>query len=281
VHRLPLIDWEGLLSKPPLILRNVTKFAAFALLSADSYADDVMSGRRNDLSIRSPGALFELGPVLEFTPELLPLFRSWVVSCAFRDSVELVLKHLDDIRDILAICSLPPETDPDTAAWYERVVKEGQEFHRWFLSRKLDRLKTLYGFTPSDDLALFLTISHARNCLVHRDGIVFDEDADETGSLTVRWRAPRASVVNPGVPPRVISEPGAQIDVGGWLEIQDTVRAKTFGVGKRIEFTSQELNEIGSFLSVFTSDLSMRTQARARDLVGLPSFRSPNSTSPA
>ncbi len=269
MRRLPLIDWDSLRNKPPLILRNITKFAAFGLLSAEAYSGDIAAGTR-PVSINTPDALFHLGPEFDFSPEMLAPFRSWIVSCALRDSVELILKHLDDIRDVLAICSLPPEDGVDSATWQKRVVEEGRQFHRWFLKRKLEHLADVYAFAPSDDINLFVTIAHARNCLVHRDGIVFDEDKNEQDGLVVRWPAQNVTVSNPGEQPQLIERPGAKLMLGGSFEIQAATLAKTFAPGKRITFTPQELNEIGAFLSAFTIDLAFRAQKRARQLVGLP-----------
>jgi len=272
MRRLPLIDWDSLRNKPPLILRNITKFAAFALLSADAYAGEIADGAKSG-SINMPDALFHLGPEFDWSPEVLPLFRSWIVSSAFRDSVELILKHLDDIRDILAICSLPPDAGPDSEPWQKRVVEEGRQFHRWFLKKKLDHLRQVYSFAPSDDLELFATITHARNCLVHRDGIVFDDDKTEADGLVVRWPAQDVTLSNPGGSPTAVTQPGAELKLGGSFEVRTVTRTRVFPAGKRIVFTTQELNEIGSFLSAFTIDLAFRAQKRAREFVGLPERR--------
>jgi hypothetical protein len=266
--RLPLIDWDSLRNKPPLILRDITKFAAFALLSAETYSSDIAAGSKGG-SINMPGALFHLGPDLEFSPEMLSPFRSWIVSCAFRESVELILRHLDDIRNILAVCSLPADEGADSPTWQNKVVDEGRQFHRRFLKRKVDHLKEAYAYTPSDDLKLFVTIMHARNCLVHRDGIVFEEDTNEPDALVVRWPAQDVTLSNPDEPSQIIRQPGGALRLGGSFELRAAMRAKAFSEGKRIDFTTQELNEIGAFLSGFTIDLAFRAQKRARELVGL------------
>lgn len=270
-RRLPLVDWDTLINKPPLVLRNLTKIAAFALTSADAYAEDVASGRRSVDSLNLPGALLQLGPEVPFSAELLPEFRAWIMGNAFRDAVELILKHLDDIRDILAICSLPLPPDPTGGEWQTQVVDEGATFHKWFLNRKLEHLQKMYDFRlPSEALADFVTVTYARNCLVHRDGIVFDEDKNGPDGLHVRWRAPKASVSNPDTAATITTAPGARLELGGSLQIERYALHETvFAVGSRVGFSTQELSEIGAFLSSFTRDLSAQTLRWAQKKTGV------------
>src|ERR1041385_4079098 len=151
--RLPLVDWDKLINKPPTVLRNLTKFAGFALACAESYANDVTTGKRDGEELRLPGALLQLGPGIPFSAEMLEPFSAWILGCAFRDAVELYLKHLDDVRDILAICSLPLPPDPNSDNWDKHVVAEGVQFHKWFLRKKLEHLKREYAFVlPEGEL---------------------------------------------------------------------------------------------------------------------------------
>jgi len=74
--------------------------------------------------------------------------------------------------------------------WKQRVVGKGKCFHRRGLPYKLRFLSEEHGLSVSRELQeQVLSLNRARNCLVHRAGVVSAQhDANDSGKLRVFWR---------------------------------------------------------------------------------------------
>lgn len=99
-------------------------------------------------------------------------FANWMLACGLRELVEEFSGSLAQSREFLAAWALGSGqiTGED---WNKRMVTEAQRFHKLGFPDKVEFLKDEYGVElPQDKHEDLLSINRARNCLVHRGGIV-------------------------------------------------------------------------------------------------------------
>ena len=122
--------------------------------------------------------------------------------------------------------------------------------HRRGLQGKLDTLRQKFAVEISDPSPL-VTINGARNCLVHRRGIVSREDCNDGNNMAVTWR---------GIDLHVETESGETVSIHpmsvptfsnqlvvpakGWIKGLYCQRKKTFPIGSVVSFSAGELGEI-------------------------------------
>lgn len=123
-------------------------------------------------------------------------WQTWVLTGGFRDVAETLSETLEEAQKILALWFLlPPNSETNGATIsltkVEEMERENQRFHKRGLPDKLKWLAEHFDFAFPDDMqAELVSINAARNCLVHRAGIVGDADLDKGQStFTLRWRS--------------------------------------------------------------------------------------------
>src|SRR4030095_9320340 len=118
-----------------------------------------------------------------------------------------------------------------------------RRFHRLGLPDKIDDLQRIYSLALDPDLVGHLrTINDARNCLVHRQGIVQERDVNEDAALRVSWR--RLACVIRGPDGERDFFPGSLVDVGETLCVSNRDVAKLFPLGTAISFSVQEFADV-------------------------------------
>lgn len=127
-------------------------------------------------------------------------------------------------------------------------------FHRLGLPDKLPLLTKQYGVVIDSTLSgHLLSINAARNCLVHRRGVVGDRDVNDSSRLTVGWR--KLSLVlkdEDGEHPVVLNQ---RLEKESTLCLRSEDCSKSFEIGERIAFTIQEFADITWGLFSFGSAL--------------------------
>jgi hypothetical protein len=140
---------------------------------------------------------------------------------------------------------------------YNRIAgEEAQQFHRLWLPRKLEKLRADFG-VASDLEPHVLTINRVRNCLVHRLGIVMDQDVDANGELVALWRSPTIVKQNSdGTQEMSLEEPDEIIEPGWSVIVRVVDQRKRFQRGERVELSYRELTHTFSTLMAFTTSLA-------------------------
>lgn len=120
---------------------------------------------------------------------------------------------------------------------------EGQDYHFLGLARKLEWLHARYGLNIDSDIeSELLSINGARNCLVHRHGVVQDADKNCEEGLRVHWTRPSLKVKGAsGVHPLAL---GDAVNAGESIVFTQEKADKVFAVRESVEFTVQELNDL-------------------------------------
>ena len=95
-------------------------------------------------------------------------YRNWIIGCSLREILEHYSLYLERVADCCFILQNP------TSILHE-YYKAKKSFERKSLREKLDYLNTEYNIGTKNN-KLLLTLQGARNCLVHRLGVVGSRD---------------------------------------------------------------------------------------------------------
>jgi hypothetical protein len=195
------------------------------------------------------------------TEEASEHHKIWALSNGLRDTVEGLSNFLESAHHVLSTWALADCQNEDgclkASAWDEEIINGGKAFHRLGFPDKLSHITASHGVTLDETLARqVVSINTARNCLVHRGGVVGERDKNDERGLTVEWR--KLSMF--------LQDEDGEYDfvIGGvtrkesWLCMRSVDYRKSFNIGERISFTTQEFADITWGFFVFGSDLVQR-----------------------
>ncbi|MFN0243779.1 MAG: hypothetical protein ACKVWV_12885 [Planctomycetota bacterium] len=170
-------------------------------------------------------------------------FRTWILSCGFRDVVEAVQLFASSSRDVLsAVHALANGLRVDSlGAWLDQDRKKRNEFARLGgLPKKLEGLGRVCGSQRSPLEPQMLSINRVRNCLVHDDGVVARGVAnDKQSPLTMEWIG--VCLVNYGAGE---IRHKSELPAGGVIEITPVKRARTYEPNSTVLIGVQEFSEV-------------------------------------
>lgn len=217
-------------------------------------------------ALKLPGAWFQLATAgneaLDFESAGAE-FQKWAVACGLRDSIEAMRVFLEEARNIVAVWSLTGRPTIMGEEWNAKMVREAREFHKMGLPGKIEFLKKNYDPVLLPDSAdEVLSINDARNCLVHRRGIVADRDLNALDGLLVQWRKFELVVRGPGGE-RVIVPP-ATIQGGETLSGRQARASRLFRLGEGVSFSPQEFAELCWTLLWFGKALVQNVEAHGK-----------------
>jgi hypothetical protein len=165
----------------------------------------------------------------------------WLLGSLLTDSVNITGNLLDDSRAVCALLRLFSPTKQTKGAEVNRVlIEEAKRFHRLGFPKKFEILREEYGVRTQLE-EHFLSLNRARNCFVHRRGIVSREDTTHQDELVVKWRTGEmvAKAVD-GDSEVVLTKPEVlQSESHIFIRIVD--KTKAFSVGQKISFDRDEL----------------------------------------
>jgi hypothetical protein len=282
-------------------LQELMNFVALGLKAADGAGEEV----RTLPDVEIPQVLSKAAELWD-SDTLRSKFRRWILAAGVRDAVESFSMVLEDARQILAAwsLSLAGERVP-VELWNTRFVEENHKFHRRGLPDKLDFLRREYSISLSKPKEEYLlSINRARNCLVHRGGIVaFPDLVANQGEISEAIRTRRAAsptepwtreqvkaaLLGAGIEPylqvkwlrlKLFLQQGddrTYIDLrqgpfkstGGFLGMEVQLVERQFEVGEPLVVDSNEFSEIAWTLSNCARNLTEAIERRGRDL-GVP-----------
>ena len=188
-------------------------------------------------------------------------YSKWVLSNGFRDAIENVSAFLESAHRVLSFWELAGKqkdgTDITGADWNDVIVNAGRKFHVLGLPHKLEHIKKQHAILFDETLGSHvLSINQARNCLVHRVGIVSDRDLTTDNALEVQWRRMVFVVQNKDGEKELVM--GEVVEKGSGLAMRHEDKTKSFALGSRIEFTVQEFSDISWCLFLFANELVLK-----------------------
>lgn len=190
--------------------------------------------------------------------EFFRTYYEWILANGFRDAIEAVNSFLESAYRVLSIWDLVERQDSGKPVAMEEtidlLVGGSGKFHRLGLPDKLQTLKKDYCINlDHDTVEQVLSINAARNCLVHRKGVVGKRDVDADGRLAVKWRSFHFFLKNEdGVQEIAFGEP---MEKESTLCMRVIVNEKMFQLGEGVAFDVSEVSEILWCLSLFAEDV--------------------------
>jgi len=193
--------------------------------------------------------------------------EAWCAHHCLRDALEVLSLFLEEVQRCCATYKLG--TKPTfTAAALEEAQARSVPFHRLGLPRKIQELEREYGirltFAPH-----VVSLNEARNCLVHRDGIVAPLDTNDGERLTVTWYQAQVELVSPdGKETRPLVEP-TMVEEAWNVQLKTGPVSKSFALQAPVLFTYAELAAILFTCLGFVNEVSVAVQKYAKGL-GIP-----------
>ena len=247
---------------PVLTIRFVPKAILEGLQPALQRAVDLVTfGLEASRSAKLPPTLMpdswlRVQPAANLAYDLETLrieFPLWILGAALRDCIESISVPLSTARDLCALGSFVKQgvtKGEDLNDFLQRQGAEVEKFNRLGLPDKVDFLRRQYGpqIVP-DEIEWISTINAARNCLVHRRGVVAPHDTNYQDVLLVRWTRPMVRIHGAREVRLVV--PVAPVTPGDRAEVIWTEAEKVFKIGDSIQFSAQEFSEICGTLLQF------------------------------
>jgi hypothetical protein len=113
-------------------------------------------------------------------------FRTWCLKNSFTEAIDLVSAFLEDCRTIAALFRLRGTcTGTDLNKVY---IEDAKKFHEFGFPAKIEHLRKDFGIASQFEDHV-VSLNRARNCLVHRLGIVSPKDINASGRLVVTWHS--------------------------------------------------------------------------------------------
>ena len=183
-------------------------------------------------------------------------FGTWLLTNGFRDVSEGIGTFLEGVRQVLAFWAITNygkgPTSIDGEEWNEKLVREAKKFHGAGLPDKLAVLSEQFGLVlPPLVTRQILSFNAARNCLVHRQGVVATRDLGGELQLSVAWVKVSLVATDQHGERELVPEMG--VEGGGTITGRQSVVQRTFEKGERIQFSAQEFAEICFALFSFGS----------------------------
>lgn len=195
-------------------------------------------------------------------------FKKWVVAGGLRDSVEAVSGFLEEARLACAVWSFVGRKEILGEEWNRAIADERASFHGMGLPAKLDYFDRYdRSLVPEEEATCVLSINAARNCLVHRRGVVSERDLSSDEGLLVKWV--RLELIADGPDGSRALTSGDIVQAGEAVKIRRSRQEKLFPLGASVEFTNQEFAEVCWTLMVFAQVMVANLERYGRS-IGVP-----------
>lgn len=188
---------------------------------------------------------------------------AWVIAGALRDVVEEVATFLEEVRRLCAVIDLGHSRVFSGEEFERCVVQAPARFATGGLPDRVAFLRKTYGSEILDHrIDDVLTLNSARNCLVHREGVVGPKDVGERDALVVRWQPVEVwfrGQDGEEIPVTI----GMRTPSPGQLVAKVTPVERRFELGARVTFSTSDLSGIWLTLNLFSHGTARRVTAFA------------------
>lgn len=198
------------------------------------------------------------------------LYTGWVLSNGLRDAIESTNQFLDSAHRILSIWEFIEKKQPSKTKsilgkdWHEFVTYPGKKFHRFGLPDKVDHISIDHRVElPPSVIEKVLSINAARNCYVHRSGIVSERDINSDDKLIVKWSCFDFYVET--IHGKQELATGQTIEKDSVVCAEIVEREKTFPIGQQLVFSVEEISEILWCLCFFGDEIVKIMDTIGRD----------------
>lgn len=242
------INLDGLLGELRLSLQTTINLLAISLRATPPESmDDLRLPQEVVATVFAQGANWSHAEALE-------KHQTWAIANGLRDAVEGVSSFIESAHKVLSVWDLARANGGRVAYSEYQKAMDDTSFHRLGLPDKLTHLKTQHGIAIDATLERqVLSVNNARNCLVHRGGVVSQRDLNVTDSMLVEWRKLHLFLQDEdGEHDFVI---GRVIEQDSMLCMRVEDRQKAFARGERVCFAIQEFADISWGLYTFGTEI--------------------------
>ena len=243
---------------------------------------------------------------------------AWITRSAVRDAIEEFSHYLEKVREACGIWTLVAESGAGAISgedWNRKLISEHRRFHGIGLPAKLEFLTNTYNLSLSEEkYRLVMSINHARNCLVHRDGFVGPRDLPLTSdqlsaalqsrrdqhpterwstaqmieaindagleaSLTVSWLRLEVFVQKHSGEEEILRVERVAVDPGESVGVRFVESRKEFELGRAVLFDPRQFVDIAFTLVAAAQELRANLEVLGRSL-GIP-FEEATDSEPA
>jgi hypothetical protein len=185
-------------------------------------------------------------------------YSEWILSNGFRDLIEYFNTFFESAHRVLASWELATRQKDGIkitgSDWNRIIISGGKSFHRLGLPDKFSHVEGNHHIPIDAKLReQILSINAARNCLVHRNGVVTEQDLNATSALEVKWTSLVVIVKSEDGEKDLVL--GEVVEKDSVIAIRNKESVKTFSLGKRVLFTAREFANIAWGLFLFGNDL--------------------------
>ncbi|MFC2012629.1 hypothetical protein ACFLVU_05815 [Chloroflexota bacterium] len=229
-------------------IQRTIDIVSLGLISAEQITD---TG-----ALKLPGAFFHVSPAANFHLDFESArteFKKWALMGGIRDCIEAVNTFLESVHPICFLYSVGSPLKGEV--WNIGMNSKTRiNFHKRGLPSKIDFLVTEYAPILRPELTdEVISINKARNCMVHRNGIVSVLDKNSEDGLLVRWRKIQFIAKGPNGQRAVTG--GSIVKAGEELSIQQVESHKLFLIGESISFPVEEFSELCLTVMLFGRQL--------------------------
>ncbi len=187
-------------------------------------------------------------------------YRQWIISNGFRDAIESISTFLESANRVLSIWGLVKKQNSGesvTAEEWKHIFQDaGNKFHRLGLPDKIKHINEQHQISVTEALSeQVLSLNIARNCYVHRKGIVSDRDANSDAELKVMWTHMHMFLMNEDGEQELIF--GVPLEKESTVHVKRQQKEKTFPIGTRLNFSVNEVSEMLWCFFLFGNELVM------------------------
>jgi hypothetical protein len=185
-------------------------------------------------------------------------YENWTLSNGFRDIIEHFNSFFESAHKVLAFWELSTKQKGGVkitgSLWNQIIVSGGKSFHRLGLPDKFSHVHDKHNIQIDAKLReQILSSNAARNCLVHRNGVVTDQDINASTGLEVRWTNLDFIVQNEDGEKDLVL--GQVVEKDSVIAVRNREALKVFAIGEHVTFSAPEFANIAWTLFLFANDL--------------------------
>jgi hypothetical protein len=200
-------------------------------------------------------------------PDVKRNSAQWLLTAFLSDCVDVVGRFLEECREVCAFYRLHSKEIVHGADYLAIRGPEKKRFHRLGFPIKLDHLRDEFGVeTPLE--RHFLSMNKARNCLVHRGGVVCERDCNDGDALSLEWRTLQI-VAKPKNGEEQVVDRDMSFEAETKISVRSVDVMKQFHLGEKIALEPKEIYQCVSTLHGFGSTVvrSVEDYGRSQGIV--------------
>lgn len=181
-------------------------------------------------------------------------FQEWCLRNSFRDCVETISIFLEECHLVCALLDAR-ENCRINIEDYNQIVSKGQKrFCDLKFPAKIEHLRQKFSVSSCLEEHV-LSLQKVRNCLVHRSGIIGQQDLNADNELIAKFREIQFLVLSPDRTNEQIITGPTTMNEGEHLVTRNQDYEKHFRLGQKIDFTPLEHFRTVSTFFVFGREI--------------------------